>query len=210
MTNLIPSALVDAAIPDHQNINDWQGTATCLQCHETEAKEMFASTHYQWLGETPYTEGGTDIQGKLDMGVNSYCINITGNWNGCGACHAGLGARPTPEVSRVQLENIDCLICHQEKYKRIKVNGTFVANTAQMAISMIEAARIVHKPTRVTCSQCHAKGGGGDDYKRGDMALAHGNTSDQNFDIHMETTRGRFCMTGRGSDIRPTDQDLCS
>jgi len=208
-----------AAIPEHQAITAWQGTATCLQCHEIEAQEVFYSVHYQWLGDTPYMHDGPQFQGKLDIGVNSYCINITGNWNGCGACHVGLGARPTTEVNNAQLENIDCLICHQEAYQRIKVDGTFVPDLDNMAISIIEAARTVQRPTRVACLKCHAKGGGGDNYKRGDMALAHGTTTDQNFDVHMASSGANLdcqechiteqhLMAGRGSDLRPTDLDV--
>lgn len=209
---------VAAVIPAHQSIVAWQGSATCLQCHETEAQQVFHSAHYQWLGETPYMTTGPFIQGKLDIGVNSYCINTTGNWAGCGACHVGLGARPEPQVSQVQLENIDCLICHQDNYKRKKVNGTFVPDTGLMTISILQAAQTVHRPTRQSCLQCHAKGGGGDNYKRGDLAIAHGTTTDRNFDVHMATTGANLScqschlteqhhIAGRGSDLRETDLD---
>ena len=219
ISTFIPVAVATAAIREHQEITDWQGTSTCLQCHETEAQEVFGSTHYQWLGETPYMNDGPEIQGKLDIGVNSYCINITGNWNGCGACHVGLGDRPTPQVSSAQLENIDCLICHQEAYQRVKVDGRFVPDLDNMSISIVEAARTVQKPTRVACLKCHAKGGGGDNYKRGDLAIAHGTTSDRNFDVHMASsganldcqachTTEQHLMAGRGSDLRPTDLDV--
>jgi len=209
---------VAAVIAAHQNIATWQGSATCLQCHETEAQQVFHSAHYQWLGETPYMTTGPYIQGKLDVGVNSYCINTTGNWAGCGACHVGLGARPESQVSQGQLENIDCLICHQDNYKRKKVNGTFVPDADLMTISIVEAAQTVHRPTRTTCLKCHANGGGGDNYKRGDMAIAHGSTTDRSFDVHMATTGANLscqaCHTteqhriaGRGSDLRQTDLD---
>lgn len=203
----------------HQGIGSWQGTATCIECHESEALEVFGSVHYQWLGRTPYMADGPEIQGKLDVGVNSYCINITGNWTGCSNCHVGLGERPEKDVSTGQLENIDCLICHQEAYKRKKVNGIFIPDTDNMTISMLEAARTVHIPNRATCLQCHAKGGGGDNYKRGDLALAHSQTADSAFDVHMATsgadlscqechTTENHLMAGRGSDLRPTDLDV--
>jgi Cytochrome c bacterial/Cytochrome c554 and c-prime len=203
----------------HETILEWNGTATCLACHMEEASEVFASSHYQWLGETPYMTNGPDLQGKLDLGVNSYCINITGNWNGCGACHVGLGVRPEQVETAAQLANIDCLICHQQEYKRKKVEGVFVPDEANMTISMVQAAQTVHMPNRVTCLQCHAKGGGGDNFKRGDMALAHGNTNDSNFDVHMAKNGGdlscqechttdKHKMAGRGSDLRPTDLDV--
>ncbi len=216
---LFSSVSAFAVVSAHQSISTWEGTTTCLSCHETEAQEVFSSVHYQWLGETPYMENGPSIQGKLDMGVNSYCINTTGNWNGCAACHTGLGARPEPVVSQQQLENIDCMICHQEDYKRVKIDGTYVPDSANMTVTMVEAAQTVHLPTRATCLQCHAKGGGGDNFKRGDMALAHAATSDSQFDVHMATTGANLdcqsChvteqhrMAGRGTDLRPTDLDI--
>ena len=88
-----------------------------------------------------------------------------------------------------------------------------------MTITMDQAAQTVHKPERVNCLQCHAKGGGGDNNKRGDMTLAHGTTTDRNFDVHMSTTGANLscqqCHTtqnhriaGRGSDLRQTDLDV--
>ena len=203
----------------HEAIQTWNGTSTCLACHLEEAKQVFSSSHYQWLGETPYMTNGPNLQGKLDLGVNSYCINITGNWNGCGACHVGLGLRPETTETLSQLENIDCLVCHQQEYKRKKVNGVFVPDVDNMSISMVQAAKTVHLPNRATCLQCHAKGGGGDNFKRGDMALAHANTQDTTFDVHMATSGAdltcQSChttelhkMAGRGSDLRPTDLDV--
>ena len=64
-----------------------------------------------------------------------------------------------------------------------------------------------------------AKAGGGDAYKRGDLALAHGNTADTTFDRHMATTGANFScqqchkvsnhrIAGRGSDLAPTDYDF--
>ncbi len=161
----------------------------------------------------------TLIQGKLNTAVNSYCVNILGNWNVCGNCHAGLGAKPEATATAAQLANIDCLVCHQKDYKRKKVNGVFVPDTANMTITMDQAVQTVHKPVRANCLQCHAKAGGGDNNKRGDIALAHANTTDRNFDVHMATTGANLtcqsCHTtqnhkiaGRGSDLRETDLDV--
>lgn len=207
----------------HLTIKEWRGTSTCLACHQTEGEQIFNSVHYQWLGVTPYMTDGPPIQGKLDggdySGVNSYCINITGNWSGCGTCHVGLGLRPEAVVSDKQLENIDCLICHQDVYKRKRDGDYFVPDSVNMKINMVKAAQTVHLPTRVGCLQCHAKGGGGDNYKRGDMALAHGTTFDRNFDVHMARSGANLScqtchitqnhrMAGRGSDLRTTDLDI--
>ena len=162
---------------------------------------------------------GPAVQGKMEIGVNSYCINTKGNWNGCGTCHIGLGAKPETTASQAQLENIDCLVCHQKAYKRKKIDGVFVPDPDQMAITMVEAAQTVHLPERENCLQCHAKGGGGDNFKRGDMALAHTATGDRTFDVHMATTgadlscqschaTANHLIAGKGSDLRVTELDL--
>ena len=88
-----------------------------------------------------------------------------------------------------------------------------------MAISMDQAVQTVHQPVRANCLQCHAISGGGDAYKRGDLALAHGNTTDTTFDSHMATAglnlQCQDChkvlnhrIAGRGSDIAQTDYDF--
>jgi len=164
----------------------------CLDCHEAEARDVHASVHYQWQGDAPYMTNGAGPQGKLTNSVNSYCINILGDWAKCGACHIGKGAMPEPEATQAQLENINCLSCHSEP-------GVL--------------------PTRADCLKCHAKAGGGDAVKRGDLALATGNTSDRNYDVHMATTGANLncesChvwqnhkVAGKGSDLRPTDLDV--
>lgn len=128
---------------------------------------------------------------------------------------------PEPTATQTQLENIDCLICHQQAYKRVKVNGVFVPDEANMSITIDQAVQTVHKPVRANCLQCHAKAGGGDAYKRGDLALAHGSTIDATFDRHMAVgpnganLQCQDChkvsnhrIAGRGSDLAPTDYDF--
>ena len=206
---------VSADEEEHEGLV-WDGPETCLECHTDEATEVHGSVMYQWTGDSPQMVHGPARQGKIAGGVNSYCINILGNWDVCGNCHVGLGAMPQEDVSPAELENIDCLLCHQQAYKRKKVNGVFVPDTAAMQISMDDAARTVHEPVRANCLQCHAKAGGGDAVKRGDLSLAQAATTDRVFDVHMATTGADLacqdCHTtsehrvaGRGSDIRPTD-----
>lgn len=202
----------------HESLT-WNGPGTCLQCHSEQGAEVHASVHYQWKGETPDMTNGSGPQGKIAGAVNSYCINILGNWNACGGCHVGRGALPEETPTIQQLENIDCMMCHQKAYRRVKVDGEFVPDETAMGMSMDEAARTVHLPERANCLQCHAKAGGGDAVKRGDLALAQIATTDRDFDVHMATTGAnlqcRDCHTsrnhriaGKGSDLRPTDLDV--
>ena len=48
---------------------------------------MYGSTQYQWQGEALYMTHGPNLQGKIAGAVNSYCINILGNWADRGNCH---------------------------------------------------------------------------------------------------------------------------
>jgi hypothetical protein len=208
----------------------WTGYSMCRSCHATQADEVFGSSHYQWMGSAPYNVNNPSTQqGKLQNSINSYCVNILGNWDGidaswnaaCSNCHIGRGLQPTVTSSAAQLDNIDCLVCHQDNYKRKKnaTTGMFEPDTAAMTITMDQAVQTIHKPTRTGCLACHAKAGGGDAVKRGDLALANGTTADGSYDVHMATTRGNLscqaCHTvqnhriaGSGSDLRVVDLDV--
>lgn len=208
----------------------WTGYAMCRSCHAQQANDVFASGHYQWNGAALYNvnDAGT-TQGKYQSSINSYCVNILGNWDGinaaragaCSACHVGRGLEPVAATSTAQLDNIDCLMCHQDGYKRKfdATTGQMVPDVAAMTITMDQAVQTLHRPTRASCLQCHAKAGGGDAVKRGDMALAQIATTDGNYDVHMATTRGDLkctsCHTvqshriaGSGTDLRVVDLDV--
>ncbi len=214
----VPTDPVTPPTTGHTGLT-YSGPELCLNCHDIEATEMFNSLHYQWQGDTPYMTFGPEKQGKIAGAVNSYCGNISGNWGGCSACHTGRGLVPETVQSPEQLANIDCLLCHQKEYRRIKVNGVMVPDTANMSISMDEAVQTVHLPQRENCLNCHAKAGGGDALKRGDLALASANTTDRTYDVHMATTGANLScqachsvenhrIAGRGTDLRATDLDV--
>lgn len=201
----------------------WTGYGMCKDCHPGQANAMFGSVHYQWQGSGAEMQTGAGTQGKLDdatagaSALNAYCINILGNWNtysGCSGCHTGLGTKPTKTVSDAQLANIDCLLCHSATYARSRVNGGLFQPAAGLDMNAIVKA--VTRPARKNCLGCHAKAGGGDAVKRGDLALASGTTADRSYDVHMATTGANVacqgCHTftghrvaGRGSDLRPED-----
>jgi predicted CXXCH cytochrome family protein len=207
-----------AGCSDHSCLT-WTGPATCVACHETAARAVFHSQHYQWKGASPLNVNGAPGQGKAN-GLNSYCVAVgDANFQQCNGCHVGRGTAPAAAESRAELENVDCLLCHQKEYRRVKVNGTFVPDTAAMRISMDEAVRTVHRPTRANCLQCHAKAGGGDAYKRGDLTLAHATTGDRSFDVHMATNGANLAcqachktsehrIAGAGTDLRASDSSV--
>jgi hypothetical protein len=159
---------------------------------------------------------GTGLeQGKLTNAVNSYCINILGDWPICGSCHVGRGKRP--DDPSATYENIDCLMCHNEEYatQRIRMpDGSMGVETP--VDSMVQN---IQRPTRSNCQACHATAGGGDGVKRGDLSLATITNSDPYFDVHMNTSGAdldcQAChvfqnhrVIGKGSDLRPTDDPV--
>lgn len=202
------------ALAQHSVLTFRDYPSACLSCHPIQYNEMMSSTHYKWtgVGEDMVNQPG-GAQGKLTNAVNSYCINILGDWPVCGSCHVGRGKRPDdPTAGR---ENVDCLVCHSEEYatQRVRLpDGSMgVANPTD---SMV---RNISKPTKAACLQCHAKAGGGDGVKRGDLSLATAANADPNFDVHMNagSANGLQCRdchvfknhktVGKGSDLRPTD-----
>lgn len=183
----------------------------CNGCHTTETNDMFGSTHYQWLGESPDMVNGPTQQGKLTNAMNSYCVNILGDWPVCGSCHAGRGQRP--DAQGVGVENIDCLMCHNAEYALAR---TRLPDGSMGAPTPTDTMLIPSLPTRANCLKCHANAGGGDGVKRGDLSMATIDNSSANFDVHMNTTGPNLAcqnchaflnhkVIGKGSDIRPTD-----
>jgi hypothetical protein len=81
--------------------------------------------------------------------------------------------------------------------------------------NMVNVARTVHMPTKTSCLRCHAKAGGGDWTKRGDMGLNSANpTVDQ--DVHLAKDGADLScvschsalnhkISGRGIDLRQTE-----
>jgi len=217
-------------------IRTYEGTATCLRCHESEARAFHQSVHYQWSGDASESAGlSTPTAGKMG-GINDFCIYPDINWlgkltnvdgnvvdGGCARCHTGLGKKPTASPDEAgQLENIDCLLCHSPNYKRTvaTVNGSFafVPDTANMTVSVLQAAVDIRLPTKDTCLNCHTKAGGGNNFKRGDLEEAH-RTATTSLDVHMAPTSqggaGLSCtgchqaaghrIAGRGVDMRERD-----
>jgi len=199
------------ALEAHAQIIRYNGPETCVACHQAEAQQVHSSVHYQQTGMTPNVTNISDTAGKSEDAFNTYCGSIrTSPFFTCAGCHVGNGLPPAPEQSAEQLNNVDCLMCHQDDYARIGAppyedvevigaNGQpttisipvpetfrFMPDTSSMTISVLEAARTVHPTTRKTCLRCHAGASGSDGGKRGDLSSV---TVDppKSSDIHMSS-----------------------
>jgi hypothetical protein len=215
-------------------VKEYTGTETCLKCHEEEAEAFFHSQHYQWRGETPaVVNADGERLGKLTM-INDFCTNPGGpQWigkvtnddgkvlaKGCSTCHAGLGLLPAETPSREQLENIDCLICHANGYRRdlyATEDGGWEWRPIlwKNAEGMNSVAQRITVPTRTMCLRCHSASGGGPNFKRGDIEYTL-KEPDRSFDVHMAANgKDMWCVDchagdahrvkGRGVDLAATD-----
>jgi len=234
---------VDGPIAAHNTITEYNGPATCIACHQKEATEMLQSLHMQWSGPTPdLTNTNGEALGKGVGGINTFCTYAMSSKAACFSCHVRAdGNAPDP----VQAEDVDCLMCHNDIYQRTfvtdpdntetvtnvlgevktyvfgKVDGqgnyTTVPDFAKMpeGTNMVNVARTVHLPTKQSCLRCHAKAGGGDWTKRGDMGLNSANATVEQ-DVHLAKDGADLScvdchsalnhkIAGRGIDLRATE-----
>ncbi len=125
---------------DHRNciVGEYTGPEVCVACHETQARNMHSSVHYQQNGPTDFVtniagNAGEGPAGKPSgvnavIGINTYCGTHENSPRfTCAGCHVGNGRFPKTAAElaalpalgqREELANIDCLTCHQEVYKR--------------------------------------------------------------------------------------------
>ena len=233
-TTLAGSAPAKGTFYQHQEyFEHYEGTATCLECHQEEAESFFHSQHYQWEGEAPgiVNANGRKLGKKNTM--NDFCTNPEASWignsanaegkiiaQGCSKCHAGLGKFPSSTLSREQLENIDCLICHASGYRRDLYQDEAggwewrpILWQNQRGLDAI--AKRISLPERKMCLRCHAGAGGGPNFKRGDIEYELADCS-SDFDVHMATAGNNMhCIDchggedhrvrGRGADLSGTD-----
>ncbi len=122
---------------DHSDcITEYTGPEVCVSCHLDDALEMHGSVHYQQHGETDFVTNIDGLAGERgfhvgETGINTYCgTQETSPRFTCAGCHVGNGRFPMlqqefekldPESAeaQAQLANIDCMMCHQDIYKRI-------------------------------------------------------------------------------------------
>ncbi|MBI3651744.1 MAG: hypothetical protein HY231_12060 [Acidobacteria bacterium] len=207
----------------------YEGTATCLQCHQKDGENFFHSQHYQWQGAAPQIINAKNRRlGKLNT-INDFCTSPRGNWiglvknsrgdtisRGCSACHAGLGKLPTEKISDEQLQNIDCLICHANGYRR-DLFATPEGGLAWQPIlwknreGLDAVAKRITLPTRATCLRCHNASGGGVNFKRGDLEYKLVDCG-RDFDVHMASEGKNMqcisCHAGDGHRVRGRGTDL--
>jgi octaheme c-type cytochrome (tetrathionate reductase family) len=141
-------------------------TKTCLECHETSAKEVMKTSHWTWLDEE-FSDAGNSLSrmGKQKF-INNFCIAVPSNYPRCTSCHIGYGWTDANFDFTLE-ENVDCLVCHDQTgtYKKVPTG----AGMPDKSVDLLAVAQSVGKPSRKNCGICHFDGGGGAGVKHGDL-----------------------------------------
>jgi octaheme c-type cytochrome (tetrathionate reductase family) len=167
--------------------------------------DMLTKAHFTWDGLATNVVGfETEVHGKNDY-INNFCIAVPTNEGRCTQCHAGYGYADK-NFDFGNMENIDCLVCHDQTGTYAKAPKT--AGLPVEGLDLTLVARSVAEnggvPTRANCIGCHAKAGGGDNVKHGDLAMVMLNTT-REFDVHMGTDGGDMnCVACHGSKKDPS------
>lgn len=227
---LVLATVAVAAESMHTGIEKYEGSATCLECHDTLGKEVGESLHYRGrgaqvnvVGGEPGTEYGF-VAGSCIPGITA----AGSNWltqvspkergkeavsTGCALCHAGTGGKPGEKSDAADSAGIDCLICHGPDYRRTVVKDSLQGNISGKeysgfkvvpapGVDSLKSAQKAQKPTAEMCLRCHTGMGGGPNFKRGTVPTAD---ADVHFSMGMNCTE---CHTTKkhkiagGADLR--------
>jgi len=169
----------------------YEGTESCLMCHQEVAETVLDTGHFKWQGETDRIAGleGKAI-GKKDL-LNNFCVAVPSNEGRCTQCHIGYGYKDAGYDFN-DPANVDCLVCHDQSgtYKK----GLATAGMPDSSVDLNVVARSISlggKPTRKACIGCHANAGGGDNVKHGDLSTDLIATT-REYDVHMGTDGANF------------------
>lgn len=158
-------------------------TKACLTCHNRRGGEFQKTAHWTWTSADTLENGMVKQIGKRNV-INNFCGGINTNELLCSGCHAGYGYKDKDFDFRNK-NNIDCIICHDNSGKYRKKPGT--AGMPHPDVDLAHVAQNVGPTTNKNCVTCHAKGGGGNNVKHGDMDLALADTAvcTVDIDVHM-------------------------
>jgi hypothetical protein len=155
---------------------------------------------------------------RQDGLINNFCQAVPGNEGRCSQCHIGYGWQDKT-FDFANPRNIDCLACHDQTgtYKKVPAptaaqpvaGGPDMTPEAQQKVAQSVAVN-GGVPPRSTCVFCHARAGGDDNVKHGDISTRMGfikNTDpaadpnrylDRSEDVHM----GYDPVARKGGDMK--------
>ncbi|MGI9238024.1 MAG: tetrathionate reductase family octaheme c-type cytochrome [Woeseiaceae bacterium] len=193
----------------------YEGTESCMNCHGGIGDELITTGHFKWEGVASNIEGFEGgIHGKKDI-LNNFCIAIPSNEGRCTQCHIGYDYKDAA-YDFADPDNVDCLVCHDQtgtyaKAKTTAGNPEDGVDLTLVAQSVGESAGALpgEKVPIDNCIDCHAKAGGGDNVKHGDLSMSMANTT-RDFDVHMGTDGADFECVACHQVARDADGNLLS
>ncbi|MCB1761453.1 MAG: tetrathionate reductase family octaheme c-type cytochrome [Gammaproteobacteria bacterium] len=200
-------------------------TKACLSCHNLAAKQVRASSHWNWEmpnGRTGQMVGKRNVLNNTMMAISSngpYCArcHISNDWKeegfdytaedqvDCLACHDTTGTYASNKWHQLRVK---CSACHVDWDKSKAREVVRKPNLSKLALQ-------VGRPTVQSCGGCHFYADGGDGIKQGDLdsSLA---TASRHLDVHMAKDGLDYnCVTChktehhqmRGSQYAPEGKD---
>jgi len=190
------------------SMRPYEGTQSCLMCHESEGLEMLNTGHFKWEGTTDRIVGlEGQSHGKNDL-INNFCVAVPTNEPRCTQCHAGYGYKDAGYDFH-NPENVDCLVCHDQSgtYKKGLTSGGYPDPGVDLEV-VARSITVGKEPTRKACISCHSHAGGGDNVKHGDLSSDIVNTT-REYDVHMGTDGGNLtCVACHGANHDPETGDV--
>ncbi len=221
-------------------------TAKCLECHDIEGSDIVNSLHGMMATPAPNVTNMTRDSQKLEE-INTFCSYPGPGQAGaaCLGCHPTLGKYEN--LAAADIDCLRCHndaykrsfaaetdpanfynVVDWEGTPKTYIpsdqdaNGDFhvVFNWGAMTgLTATDLIAGVHRPTTTTCLSCHAKAGGGDWTKRGDLGLSSDDPPPSSEDVHLASAAsggaGLTCSSchittthkipGRGIDLRPSE-----
>jgi octaheme c-type cytochrome (tetrathionate reductase family) len=158
-------------------------TAACLSCHTNRAGEVMKTAHWTWASPDTLKDGTVVLMGKKNV-INNFCVGVNSNEALCGTCHAGYGYN-VKEFDFTEPTNVDCIVCHDNSGKYVKERGKSGMISPEVDLNLV--AQNVGPSTSKNCSNCHVKGGGGNNVKHGDldMDMLNPEKCTKEIDVHM-------------------------
>jgi len=190
------------------SLREYEGTQSCLMCHEKEGLEMLETGHFKWAGKTDKIAGlEGQVHGKNDV-INNFCIAVPTNEPRCTQCHAGYGYKDK-DYDFTNPLNVDCLVCHDQSGTYAKGPKTGGMPDPNVDLEVVaRSIRVGVEPTRKACIFCHAKAGGGDNVKHGDISTDLIATT-REYDVHMGTDGGNLtCVACHAANHDPVTGEV--
>ncbi len=198
---MTPQDFIEYASANDESIHElyfsvilYEGTESCLMCHQKEGEAALEMGHFKWEGTSNRIAGlEGQSHGKNDL-INNFCIAVPTNEARCTQCHAGLGYADK-NFNFNDPRNVDCLVCHDQSGTYAK--GMKTAGLPDPTVDLNAVARSIalgSEPTRKNCIGCHAKAGGGDNVKHGDLSMDMLATT-REYDVHMGTDGANLACT---------------